>query len=65
MCIRDSPRPKEQGPIVNHHRINRLWQSATLFLAPLLLVLLIWLRPSMGMYQWLLWLCLLYTSRCV
>ena len=50
------PRPKEQGPIVNHHRINRLWQSATLFLAPLLLVLLIWLRPSMGMYQWLLWL---------
>ena len=41
---------------MNHHRISRLWQSATLFLAPPLLVLLIWLRPSMGMYQWLLWL---------
>jgi len=41
---------------VNIRRVNRIWQSATLFLAPPLLVLLIWLRPSMSTYQWLLWL---------
>ncbi len=41
---------------MNHRRVNRFWQSATLFLAPPLLVLLIWLRPSMSTYQWLLWL---------
>ena len=37
-------------------KINRLWQSATLFLAPPILVVLIWLRPSMDAFQWLLWL---------
>ena len=37
-------------------KINRLWQSSTLLLAPPLIVLLIWLRPSMDEYQWLLWL---------
>jgi hypothetical protein len=36
--------------------VNRLWQSATLFLAPPLLVVLFWLRPGMDAYQWLLWL---------
>ena len=41
---------------MNYQKINRFWQSATLFLAPILLVLLIWLRPSMAPYQWLLWL---------
>ena len=41
---------------MNYRKINRLWQSATLFLAPILIVLLIWLRPSMDAYQWLLWL---------
>lgn len=41
---------------MNFQKINRLWQSATLFLAPILLVVLIWLRPAMEAYQWLLWL---------
>ncbi len=41
---------------MNYQKINRLWQSATLFLAPILIVLLIWLRPTMSQYQWLLWL---------
>jgi hypothetical protein len=41
---------------MNYHKINRFWQSATLFMAPPLIVLLIWLRPSMNPYQWLLWL---------
>ncbi len=41
---------------MNYQKINRIWQSATLFLAPILIVLLIWLRPSMNPYQWLLWL---------
>lgn len=41
---------------MNYQKINRFWQSATLFLAPPLIVLLIWLRPSMNPYQWLLWL---------
>lgn len=41
---------------MDYRRINRLWQSATLFLAPPLIVLLIWLRPSMDGFQWLLWL---------
>jgi hypothetical protein len=35
-------------------KINRFWQSATLFLAPPLIALLIWFRPSMNPYQWLL-----------
>ena len=41
---------------MNYRSINRLWQSATLFLAPPILVVLIWFRPSMDTYQWLLWL---------
>ena len=41
---------------MNYRKINRFWQSATLFLAPQLIVLLIWFRPSMDAYQWLLWL---------
>ena len=41
---------------MDYRKINRFWQSATLFLAPILIVLLIWLRPSMEPYQWLLWL---------
>lgn len=39
---------------MNYHAINRIWQSATLFIAPLLIVLLIWYRPDMDLYQWLL-----------
>ncbi len=41
---------------MNYRKINRFWQSATLFLAPPLIVLLVWFRPSMNAYQWLLWL---------
>lgn len=41
---------------MNFHVINRFWQSATLFIAPILIVVLIWFRDSMGTYQWLLWL---------
>jgi hypothetical protein len=41
---------------MNYQKINRIWQSATLFLSPILIVLLIWLRPSMNPFQWLLWL---------
>ncbi|MCU0294420.1 MAG: HXXEE domain-containing protein [Candidatus Nanopelagicales bacterium] len=41
---------------MDYAKINRLWQSSTLLLAPPLIVLLIWLRPSMDEYQWLLWL---------
>ncbi len=41
---------------MNYRKINRFWQSATLFLAPPLIVVLIWFRPSMDPYQWLLWL---------
>ncbi len=38
-----------------HYRaVNRVWQSATLFLAPPLVVLLLWFRPAMSLYQWLL-----------
>jgi hypothetical protein len=39
---------------MNYQKINRFWQSATLFLAPPLIVLLIWFRPSMDPFQWLL-----------
>jgi hypothetical protein len=46
---------EEEYPM-DYRKINRFWQSATLFLAPPLIVLLIWLRPSMNAYQWLLWL---------
>ncbi len=41
---------------MDYRKLNRFWQSATLFLAPPLLILLIWFRPSMDAYQWLLWL---------
>jgi len=41
---------------MDFHPVNRLWQSATLFVAPPLLVLLFWLKPGMEAYQWLLWL---------
>ena len=41
---------------MDYRKINRFWQSATLFLAPPLIALLIWFRPSMDAYQWLLWL---------
>ena len=41
---------------MNYQKINRFWQSATLFLAPPLIALLIWFQPSMQPYQWLLWL---------
>jgi len=41
---------------MDYRKINRFWQSATLFLAPPLIVLLIWFRPAMDAYQWLLWL---------
>lgn len=41
---------------MNFHTINRYWQSSTLFIAPILITVLIWFRPSMEPYQWLLWL---------
>ncbi len=39
---------------MNYKAVNRFWQSATLFVAPLLVVLLIWFKPAMDFYQWLL-----------
>ena len=39
---------------MDYRAINRIWQSATLFIAPLLVVLLIWFKPAMPLYQWLL-----------
>ncbi len=39
---------------MDYRKINRFWQSATLFLAPPIIVLLIWFRSSMDAYQWLL-----------
>jgi hypothetical protein len=39
---------------MNYAAINRFWQSATLFVAPLLVVLLIWYRDDLSFYQWLL-----------
>ena len=41
---------------MNMHKINRFWQSANLFLAPVLLVVLIYYKNSMPFYQFLLWL---------
>ncbi len=41
---------------MNMQKINRFWQSANLFLAPVLLVVLIYYRNSMPFYQFLLWL---------
>lgn len=37
-------------------KINRFWQSANLFLAPVLLVILIYYKDTMTFYQFLLWL---------
>lgn len=39
---------------MNYAAVNRIWQSATLFVAPLLVVLLIWYKPDLSFYQWLL-----------
>ncbi len=41
---------------MNMQKINRFWQSANLFLAPVLLVVLIYYKNSMPFYQFLLWL---------
>ena len=41
---------------MNIQKVNRFWQSANLFLAPVLLVILIYYRDSMTLYQFLLWL---------
>ena len=39
---------------MNYPAVNRVWQSATLFIAPLLVVLLIWYKSDLSLYQWLL-----------
>ncbi len=39
---------------MNYRAVNRIWQSATLFFAPPLIILLVWFRPAMDLYQWLL-----------
>ena len=39
---------------MNYRAVNRIWQSATLFIAPLLVVLLVWYRHDLTLYQWLL-----------
>lgn len=41
---------------MNIQRVNRFWQSLNLFIAPVLLVVLIYYRDSMTLYQFLLWL---------
>ena len=41
---------------MNFRRINRIWQSATLLLAPVFVVVLIWFKPTLSPFQWLLWL---------
>ncbi len=41
---------------MNIQKVNRFWQSANLFIAPVLLVILIYYRNSMTFYQFLLWL---------
>ncbi|MCX6246571.1 MAG: HXXEE domain-containing protein [Bacteroidetes bacterium] len=41
---------------MNIQKVNRFWQSANLFIAPVLLVILIYFRSSMTFYQFLLWL---------
>jgi hypothetical protein len=41
---------------MNYQKINRFWQSANLFFAPVILVILIYYRESMSFYQFLLWL---------
>ena len=39
---------------MNYAAVNRVWQSSTLFVAPLLVVLLVWYRDDLSVYQWLL-----------
>ena len=41
---------------MNIQQVNRFWQSANLFIAPVLLVILIYFRDTMSLYQFLLWL---------
>jgi len=41
---------------MNIQKINRFWQSSNLFIAPVLLVVLIYFRDTMTFYQFLLWL---------
>ncbi|MEI6433468.1 MAG: HXXEE domain-containing protein [Bacteroidota bacterium] len=41
---------------MNIQKVNRFWQSANLFIAPVLLVILIYFRDYMTFYQFLLWL---------
>lgn len=41
---------------MNMQKINRFWQSANLFLAPVILVVLIYYKDTMSFYQFLLWL---------
>jgi hypothetical protein len=41
---------------MNIQKVNWFWQSANLFIAPVLLVVLIYFRASMPLYQFLLWL---------
>jgi hypothetical protein len=41
---------------MNIKKINRLWQSSNLFFAPILLVILIYYKDTMSLYQFLLWL---------
>jgi len=40
---------------MNIQKVNRFWQSANLFIAPVLLVIIIHFRDSMSYYQLLLW----------
>jgi hypothetical protein len=41
---------------MNIQKVNRFWQSANLFIAPVLLVILIYFKGFMSYYQFLLWL---------
>lgn len=41
---------------MDFRKVNRFWQCATLLIAPALVVVLIWFKPSMAPFQWLLWL---------
>jgi len=44
------------GSFMNIQKVNWFWQSANLFIAPVLLVVLIWYKNTMPFYQFLLWL---------
>ncbi len=41
---------------MNIQKVNRFWQSANLFIAPVLLVILLYYKGHMTFYQFLLWL---------